>query len=90
MLHLLRALAIAPVKREEPLSDDAVLHAVNLGAMVHNLLAAYEQALASSDFTRFHRKLYELSVDFNEADAADAREEMRQEWLRRSRESRQS
>lgn len=65
------------------LSDDAVLHAVNLGAMVHNLLSAYQGGIESGDFSRYRRKIYELSVEFNRPEVVSARENMRQEWVRR-------
>lgn len=68
---------------EHLLSDEAVLHAVNLGAMVHNLLAAYQAGIETGDFDRYRRKLYELSVEFNRLEVREARENMRKEWVRR-------
>ena len=76
----------SPVRGAQPdhvLTDEAVLHAVNLGAIVHNLLGAYEQAMVSDDYERFSRKLYDLSVYFHRPEAAEARENMRQEWVKR-------
>lgn len=70
-------------RRDHVLTDEAVLHAVNLGAMVHNLLGAYQAAIESGDFQRYRRKLYELSVEFNRPEVREARENMRQEWVRR-------
>lgn len=75
--------AIRPSPPEHVLTDEAVLHAVNLGAVVHNLLGAYEQAMISGDYDRFSRKLYDLSVYFTRPGAAEARENMRQEWVKR-------
>lgn len=62
------------------LSDEAVLRAVDLGAQVHNLLGV-AQYVGTSDERLFWRKLYLLSDDFPKHQAA--REEMRQEWVRR-------
>lgn len=78
-----RAQADARQVRTHELTDDAVLNAVNLGAMVHNLLAAYEQAMLSGEYDRFRRKLYDLSVEFHRPEVAEARENMRLEWVRR-------
>lgn len=83
-IDIMRAYSLRP-KKQPPseLSDQAVMHAVNLGAMVHNMLGSYEQALLSGEFDRFQRKLYELSVEFTSIEASDARDEMRAEWVRR-------
>lgn len=83
MLDLFRA---SQLKHENHvLTDDAVLHAVNLGAMIHNLLASYQQGIESGDFDPYRRKLYELSVEFHRQEVRDARENMRLEWVRRAR-----
>lgn len=78
-----RAQADAQLARNHELTDEAVLHAVNLGAMVHNLLGAYEQAMLTGDYERFTRKMYDLSVEFHKAEVAEARENMRLEWVLR-------
>lgn len=80
MLDLFRA---SQLRQEHVLSDDAVMHAVNLGAMVHNLLAAYQAGIESGDFDPYRRKLYDLSVEFHREEVRDARENMRLEWVRR-------
>lgn len=62
------------------LSDEAVLRAVDLGAQVHNLISE-ARFVGTADERLFWRKLYLLSDDFPKHKAA--REEMRQEWVRR-------
>ncbi len=70
--------------RDHILTDQAVLHAVNLGAMVHNLLAAYEEGMESGEYDRFRRKMYEVSDEFRRVEVVEARENMRKEWVRRT------
>lgn len=83
MRDLFLAAQARQVRKSHVLTDDAVLHAVNLGAMVHNLLGAYQQAIESGDFFRYRRKIYELSAEFHKPEVAAARENMRQELVRR-------
>lgn len=83
MMDLFRAFALRQESKSHVLSDEAVMHAVNLGAMMHNLLAAYQEGIESSDFDRFRRKMYEVSVEFHGEAATEARENMRREWVRR-------
>jgi hypothetical protein len=84
MLDLFRASQLkGGIHRDHILTDDAVMHAVNLGAMVHNMLAAYQAGIEGGDFAPYRRKLYELSAEFHSDEARDARENMRLEWVRR-------
>jgi len=83
MMDLFRAFALRQESKRHVLTDEAVMHAVNLGAMIHNLLAAYQEGIESGDFDRFRQKMYDVSVAFHDEDAAEARENMRREWVRR-------
>lgn len=83
MWDLFRSTVERRQRRDHVLSDEAVLHAVNLGAMVHNLLAAYQQGIETGDFDRYRRKMYELSIEFYRPEVREARENMRMEWVRR-------
>ena len=83
MLDLFRASQLREARRDHVLSDEAVMHAVNLGAMVHNMLAAYQAGIESGDFSPYRKKLYEVSVEFHRKEAREARENMRKEWVRR-------
>lgn len=83
MMDWFKAALLRDEYRDHVLTDDAVLYAVNLGAVVHNLLGAYEQGMESQDWTRYRKKLYELSSDFHTDESKALRENMRKEWVRR-------